>query len=52
MSDKPKYRLFHKETGEALGAASDLCSLGTLVMDLFHEDGIWSHLIRIEEVEN
>ena len=46
------FKLFHKETGEALGAASNREELGELLLDLFFDDGIYSCEVRIEEVED
>jgi hypothetical protein len=45
------FNLFHKETGEPLGAASGREELGELLLDLFFDDGIFSCEVRIEEVE-
>jgi hypothetical protein len=47
-----KYKLFHKETGECMGQASSLESLGELFLDLYHDDDIFSHQLRVEEVED
>lgn len=46
-----KYKLFHIETGEELGAASTRENLTDLMLDLFHDDNIWPHEIRVEEIE-
>lgn len=46
------YKLFHKDTGECMGQASSIESLGELFMDLFYDDDIFSHELRVEEIED
>lgn len=45
------YKLFLKETNEPLGSASSKDMLTDLMLDLFFDDNIWSHQIRVEEIE-
>lgn len=47
-----KYRLFHKDTGEWMGEASSLEALGDLFLDLFYDDDIFTHELRVEEVDD
>ena len=47
-----KYKLFHVETGEPLGQASSKENLTELMMDLYHDDNIWPHEVRVEEVKD
>lgn len=45
------YKVYHKLSGEYLGAASSLEMLGELIMDLYFDDGVYPHEVRVEEVE-
>lgn len=46
------YKVYHISTGECLGEASSIWDLSGLIMDLFYDDGIWPHEVRVEEVED
>lgn len=52
QEDSMKYKLYHKQTGECMGQASSLESLGELFLDLYHDDDIFTHELRVEEVED